>query len=118
VKRICATFLLLLLCSAAFAGDAQVSWTPATDCSDGSSLENCPTTGFQIDRKLDTDTNWTPIITVSPALTTYTVKNLGPGVHQFRLITLSADKVSGPSVVASKTIDRKTPNPPSAVTAK
>lgn len=114
--RVLFIFFCSLICGVAVAGEATLQWVAPTECANKSALSECPTTGYQIDRKLKSETVWSIATTVAPTLTTYVLKNVPPGDNQFRMLTLSNSQVSAPSVVVSKTVESSTPNPPSAVT--
>lgn len=108
---------LALLCSVSHAGQAVITWNGPTTCKDGSTLDNCPTVGFNIESSKDGGA-WTPVITASPTSVSYTAPNLTPGTWNFRLYTLTLNNTVSASATGdkSKVIPVATPNPPSAVT--
>lgn len=83
-------FLLLLLPVACFAGAVSVTWEAPTECSDGSALSNCPTTGYEIymGASLTGTTFVKQSVTPAATDTQATLVNVAPGNRCFYMKTL------------------------------
>lgn len=115
--------VLLLLCALfmpafAFAGEGLLSWHSPTECKDGSDLSQCPTTAYEIEHSITPSGPFTAVATVIPSVNEYRHVNLIPGMHYWRVLTISNDLKSSPSTVANKNIVSVEPNPPTAVTVE
>lgn len=112
-------FIALLLTSAfvpALAGNVTVSWQPPNSCADGSTLPNCPTTGYEIAKgATPTDASYTPVETVSAGTLTKTYANLTPGQVCYSLKTVSGSQKSAESNRACVTVPSLPPKAPAGI---
>ena len=96
-------FDIAVTAAAANTGAATLSWTPPTQNTDGSSVENLA--GYNIYYGTSADKLTTKIQVTNPGLTAYTVADLGAGTYYFAISAYTSSGVeSAPSVVGSKTI--------------
>jgi hypothetical protein len=84
-------------------GSATLSWTPPTQNTDGSALNNLA--GYRIYYGTDPNALGSTIQVTNAGLTTYVIGNLGAGTHYFAIAAYSTDGVeSAKSAIGSKTI--------------
>jgi hypothetical protein len=111
-------FLLALFASATvYAGQATVTWTAPSTCSDGTSSSACPATGYRI--YSGTCGQSKTVVTASPAatLTTTILTGLAPGKWCFDMTTVAAGGESVHTNEVSTVIPSPLPSPPGNVTA-
>lgn len=114
-----AAFALCLSASPANAGDAALTWTLATQNTDGTAIPASGPTSLA-----STRVEWGSCSgsnfgtkagehTVATPATTYTITGLAPGTHCFRAYSRTvAGLESAPTNVVSKTVLQAPPNPP------
>lgn len=105
---------MLFLCSQAFAGTVNVTWTAPTSCSDNSALTNCPTTGYEI--WMGTSLTGTGYVkrAEAPAATATTIQllNIAAGSRCFFMKTISSVGVSAESNRLCVTVPAPLPDAP------
>jgi hypothetical protein len=95
--------------------------TPATTCSEGSPVKDCPITDYRIETAATcTATTWDFLIEIPATQLTYKATGLSAGVHCYRAKSKYGGLYTAANVVtasSSKTNSPPAPSPPAAVTA-